>query len=136
MAAAGYDEATLDASRLAAVEAREAAVETAIQSGDSAAAVAAALDNPPLGTKDAGIKARNAAVVLRAMAAVKDADIDGIVAAMSPDEADTCMKYVYKGLESNNTTAISGSLFKWHAQLVEKSGLGCIVRTMTDRKTV
>ena len=27
-------------------------------------------------------------------------------------------------------------LLKWHEKLVKKSGLGCIVRALTDRKTV
>lgn len=191
------------------MDAREAAVAEAIAARDGAAAVAAALENPPLGTKDATIKVRkagrrpscgghgaaasegggvwaaspmaakramprhtraplaragpallpprppsvythpnaslcflsrlqqrNAALVARAFAAVKDAEIEAVVSAMTPDQADTAMKYVYKGLEGNASTSTAGSLFKWHAKLVEKSGLGCIVRTMTDRKTV
>jgi hypothetical protein len=30
----------------------------------------------------------------------------------------------------------SGSMLKWHAKLLEKTGPGSIVRSMTDRKTV
>lgn len=58
---AEYDEATLDASRMAATEARSAAVEELLAGGDAAGALTAALENPPLGTKDAAIKVRHAA---------------------------------------------------------------------------
>lgn len=75
----------------------------------------------------------NAAVVMQALGAVKDSEIDGVVDALTPDLHDTLMKYVYRGLGQNQNPA---ALFKWHAQLVDKSGLGCIVRSMTDRKTV
>jgi hypothetical protein len=43
------------------------------------------------------------------------------------------MKYVYRIMEKS---ANSSSLLKLHALLVDKAGLGCIVRVMTDRKTV
>mmetsp|Transcript_7670 Transcript_7670/g.21193 ORF Transcript_7670/g.21193 Transcript_7670/m.21193 type:complete len:131 (-) Transcript_7670:66-458(-) len=127
------DEGTLDAGRRAAIEERDAEVTAAIASRNATAAVQAALKNPPLGTKDDSIKAANAAVVMKALGAVKDSEIDGVVDALTPDLHDTLMKYVYRGLGQNQNPA---SLFKWHAQLVDKSGLGCIVRSMTDRKTV
>lgn len=81
------------------------------------------------------MQAANAKVVFHAIAGVKDASIESVVSALNPDEMDVLMKYVYKGLEGDCEPS-SGSLFKWHAQLVDKSGLGCIVRSMTDRKTV
>lgn len=42
------------------------------------------------------------------------------------------MQYVYKGLQRAEN---SGLLLKIHAQLVEKCGLGTIVRAICDRKT-
>lgn len=72
-------------------------------------------------------------MVAAALAAVKDGDIEGVVDSLTADEADVAMKYVYKGLEDGKN---SGSLFKWHAQLVARHGKATIVRTLADRKTV
>lgn len=59
--AAEYDEATLDAGRLAAVSERQARVQELIDARDGGGAVKAALLNPPTGTKDLSIKVRHGA---------------------------------------------------------------------------
>jgi hypothetical protein len=43
------------------------------------------------------------------------------------------MKYVYRGLANNNN---SGHLFKWHSAILEKCGVGVIVRAIAERKSV
>ena len=43
------------------------------------------------------------------------------------------MKYIYRALAQADAC---GSMLKWHAIVVEKGGLGPLVRSMTDRKTV
>ena len=53
---ADMDEATLDEARMAAVDARDAAVNEALSGRDYAGAVAKAIENPPVGTKTAAIK--------------------------------------------------------------------------------
>ena len=55
---ADMDEGELDAARMVAVDQRSEAVNALLASRDFAAAVAKALDNPPIGTKTAAIKVR------------------------------------------------------------------------------
>ena len=81
---------------------------------------------------------------------------------LSPDAQDTLMKYLYKGMAMPGWGDVSGSvLLVWHEkvcdlfgplvtlhldklayecgtpiQLTEIAGTGCIVRVMTDRRTV
>eukprot|EP00005_Dracoamoeba_jomungandri_P001589 CAMPEP_0174249966 /NCGR_PEP_ID=MMETSP0439-20130205/281_1 /TAXON_ID=0 /ORGANISM="Stereomyxa ramosa, Strain Chinc5" /LENGTH=102 /DNA_ID=CAMNT_0015329915 /DNA_START=108 /DNA_END=416 /DNA_ORIENTATION=+ len=101
--------------------------------GSGAEALRAALNNPPLGCKDQGIKDETTALVVSAMAAVRDNEIAGIVNGLSPLEVDVLMKYVYRGLEDGEN---STSVLKWHAEAYKKGGLGCIVRAMAERRTV
>jgi hypothetical protein len=42
------------------------------------------------------------------------------------------MKYLYRGLRTPENSA---TLLKFHAMLLEKAGMGCIVRAIVDRKT-
>ena len=43
------------------------------------------------------------------------------------------LRYVYKGL---STPENAPNFLKWHGYIVTRAGVGCIVRSMTDRKTV
>ncbi len=111
------------------------------------------LENPPFGTKNANIKDRNTALVMKALTAVgqKEAEVTNLLDSLTADSADVLMKYVYKGLQKPDN---SGFLLKLHGQLVEKCGIGtlyaadyflfhfhsavafvgCIVRAIVDRK--
>ena len=75
----------------------------------------------------------NYQIVSKAIAACKDDEIKTIVAGLDNSSCDNLMKYVYKGLGLADN---SGQLLKWHAQLVQKAGLGSIMRSIADRKTV
>ena len=85
--------------------------------------------------KNEEIKKKNAAVVFRALAAIpeRDNDIKGIIDGLTIDAQDTLMKYIYRALGEAQSC---GSMLKWHGALLEKAGIGAIVRTMVDRKTV
>lgn len=80
--------------------------------------------------------------MLRALLAVSEKDIpkfvDSIANGEVGDSAELCdslVKYIYKGLseEASNPNAI---LFKWHKAVVDRTGMGSIVRAITDRKAV
>jgi actin related protein 2/3 complex subunit 5 len=87
----------------------------------------------------------------------KATDIPSVLKSLSIDEQDTLMKYLYKGMGMPGWGDLSGSvLLGWHekvftftrlmlsaladrlevVQLTEVAGVGCIVRVMTDRRTV
>ena len=52
---------------------------------------------------------------------------------MEQEPADILLKYVYRGLEE--PTDNNASLFKWQAKILDKFGIGSVVRVLTDRKT-
>lgn len=121
-----------DAALQASLDARKAEVDRLLQGSQGAQAVVKSLEDPPFATRSEALKNANIDIVLSALAAVSDANIAGVVDGLSEDQCDVLMKYVYKGLEKGEN---SGSLFKWHAKVQSKAGLGSIVRAMTDRKT-
>ena len=81
------------------------------------------------------LQSRNSAIVMRALNAVpeKDAEIKKVVDALEPELEDHLMKYIYRILGDAESC---GTMLKWHKVLFTKSGLGCIVRAITDRKSV
>eukprot|EP00753_Platysulcus_tardus_P004780 PLAT12686.1.p2 GENE.PLAT12686.1~~PLAT12686.1.p2 ORF type:complete len:132 (+),score=61.08 PLAT12686.1:41-436(+) len=129
---AEYDDAAMDAARLESLSARERDVDSLLRAGNGPAAVSAALADPPFRTKRQDIKDRNAALVARAIAAVRDDEMPRIVDGMSEEEIDVLMKYIYRGLGDLENCA---SLLKWHEKALEKGGLGSIVRAFTERRT-
>ena len=52
---------------------------------------------------------------------------------LNETEIDVLMKYTYRGLAKGENC---GPLLKLHASLVEKAGIGCIVRVMAERNRV
>ena len=73
--------------------------------------------------------------VLAALTAPKSADIASILKAMSPGQIDILLKFVYRGMERAEL-GYSGQMLAWHEKTVEQTGLGGIVRVITDRRTV
>ncbi|KAJ1414273.1 actin-related protein 2/3 complex subunit 5 [Ochromonadaceae sp. CCMP2298] len=64
---------------------------------------------------------------------VSESEIPALLKNLDLESCDVLMKYVYKLMGKSSNCAI---MLKIHAQLVEKAGLGSIVRVMTDRKQV
>lgn len=130
-----YDDKVLDESRLKNVEQRSGKVDQLLRQNQYVDALQTALENPPVGSKNEEIKKKNADVVFRALAAIpeRDNDIKGIIDGLTIDAQDTLMKYIYRALGEAQSC---GSMLKWHGALLEKAGIGAIVRTMVDRKTV
>ena len=75
----------------------------------------------------------NTANVEKVLAALADSELPALVGGLTMEECDVLMKYVFKLMGRNSNC---GSMLKLHAQLVDKGGLGTIVRVMTDRKQV
>ena len=104
-----------------AFQARKAAVQAAESTAKYIDAAKIALQNPPFSSKNAGLTAESAQLVVRVLSRLNDADLKAFVGALSIDEADVLMKYVYRGLQ---TPEKSATLFRVHAELVEKHGEG------------
>ena len=67
------------------------------------------------------------------LSSISDSEIPGLVQTLDMEKLDNLMKYVFKFMGKSMNC---GTMLKIHAQVVEKGGLGCIVRSMSDRKTV
>jgi len=115
------------------VQAREKEVTRLLNGGKALDALPVSLENPPTHSKEADLKDQNAQTVLNVLAAIKEKDIEPAVNALNADQLDVLMKYVYRGLSSGEQSA---ALLKWHESVLKKSGLGSIVRALTERKTV
>jgi len=118
---------------MSAVTKRKADVTSLVNKGNSKDALKTALTDPPVNTKDQKCKEINAETVFSAINSVKESDIDNVLGVLSDDDIDILMKYIYKGLADANN---SGLMLKWHEKIFDKQGLGCIVRTLVERRTV
>lgn len=143
-----------DAQFIEEIAARKSEVDKLLTRKDKAGALNLCLRNPPVGTKNPEIKVElsfkraivyfdcqlfdylqesNASIVDKVLTAISDAEFATIVADLDMESCDVLMKYIYRFLERGQNSA---TLLKCHKHLVDKAGLGSIVRVMTDRKTV
>lgn len=74
-------------------------------------------------------------VTLRVMLSIKPSQIEEIVNSLDSNLLDTLMKYVYKGFESPSEGS-SGLLLLWHEKIYNISGVGCIVRVLSDTRRI
>ena len=114
------------------IEVRGKEVGSLLRRQDHTAALKKSLENPPIRSKQPSVKDDNAEVVRNVMISIQDASIDSTIAALDDEELDCLMKYVYRFLALPNLP----SMLKWHAKIVEKVGVGCIMRTLADKHGV
>ncbi|KAL4400656.1 arp2/3 complex subunit [Malassezia pachydermatis] len=110
-------------------------------SGDMVGALQEALHDPPTGSQALEARRMSWSLIFDILSSTRTADILTTVKALSGDERDTLMKYLYRGMELVRTPGEAGSingavLLSWHEKLTQVSGTGCIVRVMTDRRVV
>lgn len=74
-----------------------------------------------------------AAIVEKVLGGISDADFPGVIAILDDESCDVLMKYIYRFLERTSNCA---NMLKFHSHLLQKVGIGSIVRVLTDRKTV
>jgi len=116
---------------------KQTAVRTLLSRGDTLAALSTVLDGAPYGANVEEAKSITLQSLLTILNSTKSIDIQAMLKALDPESQDTLMKYIYKGMATPGSSDISASvLLTWHEKLTEIAGTGCIVRVMTDRKTV
>ncbi|KAG1816757.1 actin-related protein 2/3 complex subunit 5 [Suillus subaureus] len=116
---------------------KQAAVRSTLAKGDIPGALGIALDSTPYGPNVEEAKNLTLQTVVSILNSTKSSEINNVVKALSQDAQDTLMKYLYKGMGMPGWGDVSGSvLLGWHEKLTEVAGTGCIVRVMTDRRTV
>jgi predicted RNA methylase len=119
------------------IQKRAKDVDAFLGKSNSKDAILAAIADPPLGSKNEQAKDLNFKTVLKALASAKEADVpkylEEVHKTHGGNGVDNVMKYVCRGLAEAEACAI---LLKWHGAIVEREGLGPIVRVMTDRRGV
>jgi len=113
------------------------AVRSALAKGDTAGALDIVLQDHPYGPNVDDAKNLTLQTLVSILNSTKSTEVPTVIKALSSDAQDTLMKYLYKGMAMPGWGDVSGSvLLGWHEKLTEIAGTGCIVRVMTDRKTV
>lgn len=64
------------------------------------------------------------------MLGVREGETDGCVSALSDDECELLVKFVYRFLGA--PSAHSAAWLRWHAALTARTGPGAIVRTIAE----
>jgi len=128
------DVQALEAQFFAQLQTRTSSVNQSLRASKPVEALRVALQDAPLASKDASLKQANYELILSAIQSVaqNDDQIRAFLEICDADSADVLMKYLYRGLRTPENSAI---LLKFHAMLLEKAGMGCIVRAIVDRKT-
>ena len=110
-------------------------VESLLAEGKVGEALSRVLSTTGLGIKNKETREANLGVAMRVMMAIKTSQIEGAVAELDNENRDILMKIIYRGFE-NPSEGSSGQLLVWHEKVFAVSGVGSIVRVMTDKKTI
>ncbi|CAG8546750.1 958_t:CDS:2 [Diversispora eburnea] len=120
-------------------------VRNLLTKNNSEDALITAISDPPYGlnTTDAKVEL-NAKIVMDVLNSIKATDILSLIKRLSIEQQDVLMKYIYCGMarvkkpkeKEPPEPFNSAVLLNWHEKLTEIAGVGCIVRVITDRKTV
>lgn len=114
-------------------------VRTALSSGQFQQALELVLDTPPY-VADEATKLLHAETVFETLCSIKNNhnvnDLSKFVEQLSTLQQDTLVKYLYKNMSTSYGAKQGGLLLNWFEKTVEITGLGPIVRFMSDRRTV
>lgn len=90
------------------------------------------LENAPIYNKNQAVKDQALQITLRVLLSIKPSQIDDAIKLLDAELLDTLMKYIYRGFENPSDGGSSGHLLQWHEKVFAKSGVGSIVRVLTD----
>lgn len=114
---------------------REGRVRGFVAQGNQSGALSVILEVPPTGSKDKNLNDKNMSLVLDVLTRFKSADIEKAVSGLNTNQQDTLMKYIYKGFSEGGERDFT-ILLTFHEKVYKLGGLGCIMRVLTDRKTL
>ena len=106
-------------------------VESLLAEGKAGEALSRVLTTTGLGIKNKETREANLGAAMRVMMSIKTSQIEGAVAELDNENRDILMKIIYRGFE-NPSEGSSGQLLVWHEKVFAVSGVGSIVRVMTD----
>ncbi|WFD00496.1 arp2/3 complex subunit [Malassezia yamatoensis] len=123
-------------------KAKQASVRSKLASNDAPGALAEVLDDAPYGDHAHEAKQINFSLLVEILNATRSTEIPNAIKSLSLTQRDTLMNYLYKGLAMNGTRSQStptvncAVLLLWHERLTQAAGTGCIMRVMTDRRSL
>eukprot|EP00474_Spongospora_subterranea_P001501 CRZ01959.1 hypothetical protein [Spongospora subterranea] len=97
----------------------------------AAKALLHAMSAPPFSSPDQVVKDLARDAVLECILAIRDEDVDNVIGSLSLDNQDLLLKYVYRGFAIGDSC---NAILKWHAKIVERNGIGSIMRVLTQSK--
>ncbi|ESO06094.1 hypothetical protein HELRODRAFT_105985 [Helobdella robusta] len=112
-----------------------AEVQSLLAKGNNIDALITAISTPPVNTKNQAVKDKALELVMKVMLSFKTSEIDGAVSKLDETKLDTLMKYIYRSFDKPSENS-SASLLIWHDKVFAKTGVGSIIRVLTDRKRV
>ena len=118
------------------VLAKSKQVKALLSRGSYADSLSLALADPPYNSDVEDAKSFNLATILEVLTAVKQAQISNIVQALDIDQQDVLVKYLYKAMSQSQSQVHSGILLAWFEKTIDITGLGPIIRYMSDRRLV
>ncbi|CUS23279.1 LAQU0S09e01222g1_1 [Lachancea quebecensis] len=108
---------------------------SAATSGDFLNALQILTTDPPY-SADEATKNQYFHAVLGVLTQVRQADITNLVKQLSPKQTDVLVKYLYKGMSIPEGQKQGGMLLSWFEKVTQLSGVGPVVRYLSDRNTV
>ncbi|RSH86785.1 uncharacterized protein EHS24_005057 [Apiotrichum porosum] len=123
---------------LSDARARSTETRNLVSKGDIAGALTTILTDPPYGDGVDEAKNLTTSAVLLILNSTRANDIPNVIKGLDQEQQAHLMAYLYKNMSALGSGAdIPGSvLLTWHEKLTEAAGVGCIVRVMTDRRTL
>ena len=101
--------------------------------GNPVDALRMTLQDPPYATRTDSVKIAASDLVSKAMGQIKEDAMDGALAALSLEECDVLMKYIYRALSAPGKDQTQYTmLLKWHPAVLKRAGPGSIVRAFTE----
>lgn len=97
----------------------------------------AALDNPPY-LSDEMVKSNYNELMFEVLCSIKSNtnDLTPIIKQLTSNQQDTLVKYLYKIMSTPYGSKQGGAMLLWFEKTIEITGLGPIIRYMSDRRTV
>lgn len=118
------------------LKSKQGSVKSLLTGHDKKGALEAALRKPPLGSKEQGVKDATTDLVASVLNQVTENEIESVLAPLDNDMLDILMKYVYRIMQDTEKGTNYGVLLKMHDAIHTRAGIGSIVRSITERKTV
>lgn len=115
----------------------EAEVNALLAKNQAVEALNYVLTNAPVVSKNQALKDKAVQSVLKVLVAIKTNEIDSSIKGLDQTKLDLLMKYIYRGFEQcSDGNGYGAQLLVWHDKVFAVTGLGCIVRVLTDRYRV